>query len=104
MLKKMISQNNNLSVKKLLIFYRYKTNDPDLMAFITANTEATEAFGNGLPSDFFPILKYVKLPIDRRVNKLVQAFFKLFYSEFEKHRENFDPGMQTSSCSCWVRV
>ncbi|XP_071808271.1 steroid 17-alpha-hydroxylase/17,20 lyase-like [Asterias amurensis] len=70
---------------------QYKTDDPDLMAFITANTEATEAFGNGLPSDFFPILKYVKLPVDRRVNKLVQVYFKLFYSEFEKHRENFDP-------------
>ncbi|XP_033627066.1 steroid 17-alpha-hydroxylase/17,20 lyase-like isoform X1 [Asterias rubens] len=70
---------------------QYETNDPDLLEFINVNNEVTAALGNGLLSDFFPIFEYIKLPYDIKFEGMLNTFFKLFYVEFESHREKFDP-------------
>ncbi len=61
------------------------------MAFIKSSLEVTEACGNGLPSDYFPIFQYIKLPAEKKLEKIIHKHLNLYYSEFEKHRENFDP-------------
>ena len=93
---------------KLYLFYlillcRYSFGDPKLKKFIDFNNESLRIFGNGLPADFVPILKYFPDKKTKKVLAFVQTFLDEIAFEMKAHRETFDPSKCNGNLACNVQ-
>ena len=71
---------------------RFSFGDPKLKMWIDFNSEFVQLFGNGLPADFVPILKYFPDQKTKKCVALIQRFLDEIALEMKAHRETFDPG------------
>ncbi|XP_072038232.1 LOW QUALITY PROTEIN: steroid 17-alpha-hydroxylase/17,20 lyase-like [Amphiura filiformis] len=71
--------------------HEYSFGDPKLKYFMDFNKQLLEEFGNGVPADYVPILKYVPDKQTKKLHKMTEEFHGKLQKEVDAHKENYDP-------------
>lgn len=71
--------------------HEYPRGDPQLQQWIDFNQKAIEYFGNGLPADFLPFLKYFPDKKTKSALTLVDVYQDGLQKEVDAHRAAYDP-------------
>ncbi|XP_072039062.1 steroid 17-alpha-hydroxylase/17,20 lyase-like [Amphiura filiformis] len=71
--------------------FGHEYEDPKLKCFMDFNKSLVIEFGNGVPADYVPILKYVPDKTTKRFCELVEEFQGEIQKELDAHKETYDP-------------
>ncbi|XP_072016443.1 steroid 17-alpha-hydroxylase/17,20 lyase-like [Amphiura filiformis] len=70
---------------------RYDQTDPELTAFVDANSRLKELLSPGHPLDLFPVLRVLPLKRLRTIQEIISIQDQIVRREYREHLDTFDP-------------